>query len=366
MNSSVVSRVDAEQSVIIIPALDPPPVLKEYVTTLLRKGFPRVVVVNDGSRPEFAGLFAELTQTPGCLVLHHDRNRGKGAALKTALRYCLEQNWADRFRRAIMVDADGQHAVEDVCRMAAASARHPDAYVLGVRDFAEEIVPFRSRLGNRLTSGAFRLLYGRYLRDTQTGLRAVPSSLWPWALSIAGERFEYETNCLIQAVKQGVELAEVPIQTLYFNRNAGTHYRTFRDSWPIFLILVRNVGAYFLCSLLWEAVDLSVFWLTERRLFRTMAAAGRLLAASAAGGIAAAAAGGVLRRVLAVPANVGAGRLPAPRYLRMLAVRISAGYLLIYALYTLLEWPAVWLKVMADVVLGFAGYLAQVRGASRA
>lgn len=350
---------------IVIPALEPPAQLIDYVRSLLDQGFPKIVIVDDGSSQKSQAIFAALEQMPGCQVLHHEVNRGKGAALKTALRYCLEQNWKETYRCAIMVDADGQHAVPDVCRMAEASAEQPDAYILGVRDFSEKHVPGRSRLGNRLTSGAFRLLYGRYLQDTQTGLRAVPSGLWEWALGIEGERFEYETNCLIQALKHGVPLGEVKIETLYFDRNAGTHYRTLRDSWPIFLILVRNVGGYFFSSLLFALVDIAIFYLVENVILTGLTTAVRLLTATVAGTATAAIINSLVRRALAVPRERGQ-QGGAPRYWQQVFTQTSAAYLLILALHNVLRWPAVWIKVLVDLVLDLVAYLSEVRAARKA
>lgn len=365
MNCTKPARPIAESSLIVIPALDPPPQLVDYVRSLLDQGFPKVVIVDDGSGPQAQPIFATLSQMPGCQVLHHGVNRGKGAALKTALRYCLEQNWKETYRCAIMVDADGQHAVPDVCRMAEASADRPDAYILGVRDFSEKNVPGRSRFGNRLTSGAFRLLYGRYLQDTQTGLRAVPGVLWEWALGIEGQRFEYETNCLIQAVKHGVPLAEVKIETLYFDRNAGTHYHTLRDSWPIFLILVRNVGGYFFSSLLFALVDIAIFYLVENVVLTGLRPAVRFLTATVAGTATAAIINSLVRRALAVPRE-GGTQGAVPGYWQQVVTQTSASYLLILALHNLLRWPAVWIKVLVDLVLDLVAYLSEVRAAHKA
>lgn len=364
LNWTKTARLEAEGSLIIIPALEPAPQLVDYVRSLLQEGFRQIIIVNDGSSPKSEGIFSALAQLPGCVVLRHGVNRGKGAALKTALQYCLDQNWKNVYRTAIMVDADGQHAVPDVCRMAAASAEQPDAYILGVRDFSEEIVPTRSRFGNRLTSGAFRLLYGRYLQDTQTGLRAVPSSLWEWAVSIHGERFEYETNCLIQAVKHGVPLAEVKIETLYFDQNAGTHYHTLRDSWPIFLILIQNVGAYFFSSVFFALVDIAIFYYLEHVLLTGMNHALRLLTATVAGTAVAAALNRMLRRILSVPEPQTAPN-DAPRYWQQLLTQTSASYLLILALFNLIRWPAVVIKVLVDLGMDLVGYLAEVRGARK-
>ena len=355
MNCAEAASLHNASSIIIIPALEPPPALVKYVQALRERGFQRIVVVDDGSSPASAGIFASLAELRECVVLRHEVNRGKGAALKTALRHCLQQGWQEVYCRVIMVDADGQHAVEDVCGMARASAEHPDAYVLGIRDFNQKIVPARSRFGNRLTSGAFHLLYGRYLRDTQTGLRALPASLWRWATEVAGDRFEYETNCLVQAMKQGIPMAEMPIQTLYFDKNAGTHYRTLRDSWPIFKVLISHLGTYSLAGALSAVAALAAFAWTDLVWLRGTGPAGRIFAAS----IVSAAVGSLTRLLLHWLFRVRTERNmtdATAKYYLLLAGQMLASYLVVLAIHSATGWTAVWVKLVADIVLAIIGY----------
>ena len=107
------------------------------------------VIVNDGSAVGHLAPFERVAALPGVTLLHHEHNRGKGAALKTAFRYVVEQDPGPG-HRLITLDADGQHRVEDVEALARRAKSKQDELVLGVRAFSGE-VPWRSRLGNRLT-----------------------------------------------------------------------------------------------------------------------------------------------------------------------------------------------------------------------
>lgn len=355
MNSAEAASPHSASSIIIIPALEPAQALVKYVHDLRARGFCRIVVVDDGSSPACSGIFATLAELRDCVVLRHEVNRGKGAALKTALHHCLQQGWQRLYQRVIMVDADGQHAVDDVCGMARASHEHPEAYVLGIRDFNQDVVPARSRFGNRLTSGAFHLMYGRYLRDTQTGLRALPASLWRWATEVAGERFEYETNCLVQAMKHGIPMAEMPIQTLYFDKNAGTHYRTLRDSWPILKVLISHLGAYALAGALSSVAALAAFAWVDLVWLKGVGDAGRLLAAS----VVSAGAGSLARLLLHWLLRVRTQRNmtdATAKYYLLVAGQMLASYLVVLALHSLTGWTAVWIKLVADAVLAIVGY----------
>lgn len=220
----------------IIPAYKPISSFPEIVRALSTKGFSRVVVVDDGSGPEFRSLFDEVARMPGCCVLRHSVNRGKGAALKTA----LHQVWEDgsSYGTVVTVDADGQHAVEDCLRVAERLEASKAELVLGVRDFSVRAVPFRSWWGNRWTSIFFAVLYGRWLYDTQTGLRAFRRALIPYLLQTPGEGYAYEMAALCGLVRAGVLLEQVPIRTLYEADNASSHYSPLKDSLRVLAMLV--------------------------------------------------------------------------------------------------------------------------------
>lgn len=157
---------------VLIPSLSPDERLPEYVKALLESGFGGVVVVNDGSARSYDHFFDELKLLPGCTVLGYEVNRGKGYALRTGIRHIYENT---AFEGIITADSDGQHTPPDTLKLAAALEKG-STMLLGSRDFVSEDsnIPKKSRFGNRTTSFVFKLLYGQYLPDTQTGLRAFP------------------------------------------------------------------------------------------------------------------------------------------------------------------------------------------------
>lgn len=263
------SAGDLARSIVVIPALDPDPVLPAYAGELLARGARRVLVVDDGSGPDSGPVFRALEALEGCTVLRHEKNRGKGRALKTAFSHVLSQPELTGLG-VVTADADGQHQLEDVCRVARALEKETDRLVLGVRDLRQPNVPTRSKIGNRVTSWAFHLLYGARLGDTQTGLRGVPYGLLAWCVQIGGERFEYEMNMLIKAARDRMEFCQVSIQAVYFDNNAGTHLRTVRDSWRVFVILISGLGWYTAAAALSAAADVLSFWLCSAVIFRPL------------------------------------------------------------------------------------------------
>ena len=220
--------------VVIIPALDPGNRLLHVVRDLQDCGLERIVVVDDGSASEQSSVFDILEQRGVCVV-RHPSNLGKGAAIKSGLeRARTLYPDAPAF---VTCDSDGQHATCDVRRVAVASVDEPHSLVLGSRDFSGPSVPRRSRLGNALSARLFRFVTGIACADTQTGLRGIPASLAPFALSAPGQRFDYEMNFLLGAASAGVTLRAVPIQTIYAGSGGESHYRTVLDS----LLIARGV-----------------------------------------------------------------------------------------------------------------------------
>lgn len=219
--------------VVVIPALNPTAKLPGMIRELSPA---RIVVVNDGSAPEYDGVFGELKAT-GCVVLTHERNRGKGDALKTGIRYAL--GVYPNADGVVTADADGQHSPKDIRRIAERMNETPKSVVLGVRDFSQKQTPFKSRFGNRMTSLAFRLKTGVKLDDTQTGLRGFPMCYAGVALLAEGSRFEYEMNLLMTLRKAGIPLTAVPIETIYSDNNRSTHFRAVRDSLRVYLNIIK-------------------------------------------------------------------------------------------------------------------------------
>ena len=243
---------------VIIPSLNPDEKLKKTVSGMLEAGFERIIIVNDGSDKEHIDNFPHSSEN--ITVIHRRQNHGKGAALKVAFRHIL-RNCPDA-AGVVTVDGDGQHSPSDAAACAEALAGIGKGAVLGCRDFSGEDVPRRSRMGNHMTSWVFKVLCGMKISDTQTGLRAFPVSLLPLLLSVKGDRFEYETNMLLKFRQCGVEIREVPIETVYIEENATSHFRPIQDSLRIY----RFILVYILSSAVSFIADLSVFYLVLKLL----------------------------------------------------------------------------------------------------
>ena len=229
-------RAQANRLAVLIPAYRPSDSLLDVVRALAGKSLPHIVVVDDGSGPDFRDLFARVAELPGVELLRHATNLGKGAALKTGLNYALCQ-YPDLIG-VVTADADGQHHPDDIERVAESLLAHPQSLVLGCRTFRGE-VPLRSRIGNAATSAIMHGLLGRKMSDTQTGLRGIPAAFAPRILRVEANGYEFELEMLIAAHKWGVPLVEESIRTIYLPGNPSSHFNPLVDSMKIYFVLLR-------------------------------------------------------------------------------------------------------------------------------
>ena len=194
---------DLSRISVVLPSLDPDEKLIAVIDGLLEYGFSDIILVNDGSKQENLHYFTDLAaQHPEIHLLHHEINKGKGAALKNAFRWFLE-NRPDGIG-VVTVDGDNQHHPQDT-RACCEHMMETGRTVLGCRDFTLPHVPSRSRFGNHTTSLIFKIFVGMTISDTQTGLRAIPRDVLEQLVDVYGDRFEYETNMLLAFKTQGIE-----------------------------------------------------------------------------------------------------------------------------------------------------------------
>ncbi|KTD07865.1 bifunctional glycosyltransferase family 2/GtrA family protein [Legionella jamestowniensis] len=224
--------------VLIIPAYNPDDrlisLLKEH-----RELFPeqQCIIVNDGSEVGFLNVFKQL-ETSGYIVLHHQQNQGKGAALRTAMNYYLAV-FSDKAPGVVTADADGQHSVQDIIHLSQRFSADSSRLYLGIRQIAKANIPLRSRFGNILTKFLFNLITRSRIKDTQTGLRGVPNQLIRSLVMTSTKRYEFEFEMFFIAKKFRVSIEQLPIETIYIDNNKGSHFNPLLDSLRIYFIFLR-------------------------------------------------------------------------------------------------------------------------------
>lgn len=231
--------------VIVIPAYEPDWHLVQMVENLIFYTDYPIVIINDGSSADKNPIFNRLK----CYVdvVSHPENLGKGEAMKTGLKY-IQKNMSSE-DAVVFMDADGQHAIDDMEKVLEVFYCNQDALIMGCRQFKGEI-PIKSLLGNKITRVVFKLLSGVTLSDTQTGLRAISTKYIPMLLEIEGERYEYEMNMLLTVAKEKIRIEEVAIETIYKDKdNSTSHFRAVKDSIRIYSILFKFIASSAICAI---------------------------------------------------------------------------------------------------------------------
>lgn len=215
------------RSVCVIPVYNNASAIREVVRRA-RAVLPDVLIVDDGStdadlRKLLAGEDVE--------VIRHERNLGKGAALRTALQI-LDKRGADFM---ITIDGDGQHAPEDMRRFLPLAER-PGVLAVGCRDFTVPNVPDSSKFGRKFSNFWMKLETGLSVDDCQSGFRAYPVHLSA-QLRCFSNHYNFETEILTRAAWAGLTIVNVPISTHYPPPEKRiSHFHPFRDNWRISLV----------------------------------------------------------------------------------------------------------------------------------
>ncbi|NOX33287.1 MAG: glycosyltransferase [Deltaproteobacteria bacterium] len=242
--------------VLLIPAYNPEEKIVALIKEIPKGIFDQILIINDGSSLKYSDIFNKLSMVEDVKILTHESNQGKGAALKTGFLYVLKN--IRNCMGVVTADADGQHLKKDILAIADSLKPARQHLILGSRAFNSEQVPFRSRFGNKLTRMVMRFFFKIDLKDTQSGLRAIPCELLPQLLSIPFNRYEFEIEMLLIAEKNGYAFKEIEVDTVYENNNMTSSFNPVIDSVKIYFVLFR----YIIASLMTASVDYIVFFIS--------------------------------------------------------------------------------------------------------
>ena len=237
---------------LIIPIYQPTELVLPFLSKFKKGDFDYFVVVDDGSGKDYEKRFDEVKELGLFSLLRLKKNKGKGKAMKTALRYLMKKD--PELCGVVTADGDGQHAYEDILKVRDGLLSHPDSVVLGTRKRSD--MPPHSQNGSWWSSFYFKIMTGVSLEDTQTGLRGIPSCRFSSFLASGGSRYEFEMGFLAGIAREE-RIVEVPIQTIYLDDNAGTHYRRIVDS----IRIARFPTCYILSGVLLGFLDCLFYWL---------------------------------------------------------------------------------------------------------
>jgi glycosyltransferase involved in cell wall biosynthesis len=187
---------------VLIPVFNEEDSVADVVRRVAGVDLPLEIIVvddasTDGSRHALDGL-----DVPGLVLLYHPENRGKGAAVRTALAAATGD-------AVVIQDADLEYFPEDFPALLAPIAAGRADVVYGVRDLSSQ--PIIRRLGNRLLTLTTNLLYGTRLADMETCYKMVRSGVAK-ELRLAADRFDIEPEITARLLTGGYRIHEVPVR----------------------------------------------------------------------------------------------------------------------------------------------------------
>jgi glycosyltransferase involved in cell wall biosynthesis len=210
--------IEPPHCAVVIPCLNESASIATLVAAV-REQLPSVLVVDDGSTDGTA----KLARIAGAVVLRHERNFGKGAALHTGLSHARQQG----FEWAVTLDGDGQHAPEDLPALLRCAEKTGALLVIGNRMGAAQKIPWLRRRVNRWMSRKISQRAGRSLPDTQSGFRLIHLRTWA-ALALNTTHFEIESEMLLAFLAANRAVEFVPIRVIGSRRRS--HIRPVTDS----------------------------------------------------------------------------------------------------------------------------------------
>lgn len=345
--------------VIIIPCLNPDGKYINFLSDLKKNGYNNIISVNDGSVKEAESFFEIAINEYDVIVLNHSINLGQGRAYKTAFNYYLSETDAGgRFEKTIGIiqcDCDGQHHIDDINKCVELLRANSEKFILGVRDFSDKSIPFRSRFGNNITTFVFKIFCGLDISDTQTGLKGIPKSFIPIIMETPGERFEYASSVLLETKKQGKAILQFPIQTIYINGNETSHFNPLIDSIRIYSLILK----YLMSSLSAFIVDIVAFSLFLT-IFRNLLTEQYIIVSTYLAKVISCTFSFLVNKSL-VFENHNKGLSIPIRFLLLCVIQATLSGLLTNSLVHLLSWNEVLSKVIIDTLLFFASFQVQNR-----
>ncbi len=345
-----------KESVILIPAYDPPDNLIMYVADLMEAGYEDIIVVDDGSRDDKQYIFDTL-EDGGCRVLHHDKNRGKGVAIKSGLFYYTGK-YSGHADGVITVNSDGVDVVEDIDRIAEILHRQKlegrSNLVKGVRDFESPHITGASIRANILMTMIFRWIFGARVRDVLCGLRGIPDACVQKCLTFPEKTYAYDCALLIGFIKDGVE--EVPVRIPPQNPEAETHFRKVEHTFLINVVLWRKLIIFGGTSIIAAVVDIFLFWYLTKYVLtgvRYPIIVGTVIAR-----IISATLNYNLSRKLVFKTNESK-RKSFSQFFALTAVQCAISAMSVHFLEMLIDGAAVPIKIVIDLFLFFVAYKIQ-------
>jgi glycosyltransferase involved in cell wall biosynthesis len=219
---------------ILMPVYNEEARLAEALKQALDTSYPcevELVVVDDGSRDGTRGILAGADDARLRVVLH-ERNQGKGAAIKTAAQHATGEY-------VVILDADLEYDPQDIPRLLAPVLDQRATVVYGNRTFgSHSSFSFWYVMGNKAVTTAANILFNCYIGDLETCFKLMPLDLYR-SLQIRSKGFGMEAEVTGKLLRNGYRPFELPISYRARSREEGKKI-TWRDGVEALWILLRE------------------------------------------------------------------------------------------------------------------------------
>jgi len=204
---------------IIVPAYNAGKYLPELILRI-KQAAPAsdILIINDGSLDNTFEIINNL-KLPH---IDNPNNRGKGCALKGGFEYGIDNN----YDYIITIDADLQHRPEDIPRFIEKAGTA--SIVIGTREISSRTMSLARYISNTMTSAIVSRFCGQRIRDSQSGFKMYSTELIK-KMDIGSEKFDFETELLIQAGREKAKIAEIPIMTIHSGSSSNINH--LADTW---------------------------------------------------------------------------------------------------------------------------------------
>lgn len=212
---------------VVIPAYNVEKTISPLIREIEDFGFKKenIIVVDDGSTDSTV----ERVQRSGATMVRHDRNKGKGAALKTGFSVARTRN----LKGVVTLDADGQHRVTEIADFLEKKADYD--MVIGYRH-SRKRMPFIRKLTNKTTSLVVSLLSRQYVPDTQCGFRFIDLRIFDKVV-LRTDKYQTESEMVVRSIRYKFRIGSVPISTVY--EDEESHIRPLIDTVRFIMMAVR-------------------------------------------------------------------------------------------------------------------------------
>jgi len=191
----------------LIPAYNEEKTIEKVVKKVKKMNLTPIVVDDFSSDNTY-----ELAKRSGAIVLKHEKNKGKGEAIKTGFEFLKKND----FDYVVLIDADMQYSPEEAIKLLTPLKEGKADFVVGYRNW--KTIPFRHKLGNFVWRNSFNILFGTKFKDTNCGFMALNKKAVKKIKNIGGG-YIIENKLFVEVLKNKLKIEQVPVSVNYKNKS---------------------------------------------------------------------------------------------------------------------------------------------------